>query len=351
MMRGLKTVMAVVAVLFGMAQTAMGQGSVTLVRENPAHEFGDAIPAGNYSGIDHLQDNLYALVSDKGESGEIVFVSIDIDSISGDIKDARMVFSLPTGEPNSDNEDIVYLKDQRSFYIASEQKNEARGYIIDNLSAFGTISPMGKALPFGSLEGATRRNRGMESLAYDCEDRVFWTTTECPLNTDGDVATATNGVRQRLRLMALDSDGNLSHYAYAMDKPEDVPEEGTFLTGVSAITALGDGRLLVLEREVYVPEEYLGAFTRMKIYAVDVSEEKKVDTSEPLSDGSPFVSKSLVFQWKTTLSLFGQSFANYEGMCLGPILEDGSRVLILVSDSQNQYGGVLSDWFKTIVVR
>ena len=51
------------------------------------------------------------------------------------------------------------------------------------------------------------------------------------------------------------------------------------------------------------------------------------------------------------LSLLDWSVANYEGMCLGPKLADGSRTLILVSDSQDNYGGVLKDWFKTIVIR
>ena len=45
------------------------------------------------------------------------------------------------------------------------------------------------------------------------------------------------------------------------------------------------------------------------------------------------------------------SFANYEGMCLGPVLPDGGRVLILVADSQPGYKGILRDWFKTIVLK
>ena len=56
-------------------------------------------------------------------------------------------------------------------------------------------------------------------------------------------------------------------------------------------------------------------------------------------------------EFKTRLSLFCYRLANYEGMCLGPRLKDGSRVLLLVSDSQNQYGGVLKDYFRTVVIR
>ena len=53
-------------------------------------------------------------------------------------------------------------------------------------------------------------------------------------------------------------------------------------------------------------------------------------------------------EWRTRLTLAGRSLANYEGMCLGPTLADGSRVIVLVADSQNQYGGVLKDWIKTL---
>ena len=72
---------------------------------------------------------------------------------------------------------------------------------------------------------------------------------------------------------------------------------------------------------------------------------------EKFSSDTPFLKKRLLTEWKTSLSLSKRSFANYEGMCLGPKLEDGSQVVILLSDSQDQYAGVLKDWFKTIVIR
>ena len=346
-----KYIGVVLLVLLGKVSPIAAQDSLVLVRENAAHAFGETIPAGNYSGIVNVEGNTYALVSDKGTRGEVVFVNIEFDNETGDIINARHIYSLPTGESNPDNEDIVYLKDKKAFYIASEEDNNVREFVIDKVADDGTIKPTGNILPFGDHKGKTRPNRGLESLAYDSIGKVFWTTTECPLVGDGEVTTSNNGVRQQLRLMATDGTGGLSHYAYQMDTPEEAPEMDTFLMGVSALTALGNGHLLVLEREVHIPQEYLGAFSLMKIYAVDVTGEQKVPVAEPLTESSPFVKKRLVCQWRTDISLFDFGFANYEGMCLGPRLEDGSQVVVLVSDSQNQYGGVLSDWFKTIVVR
>lgn len=90
---------------------------------------------------------------------------------------------------------------------------------------------------------------------------------------------------------------------------------------------------------------------QVQAFLVNPSNEKRISALDPLNQDSPFVKKQLLTEWKTSLSLVKRSFANYEGMCLGPKLEDGSQVLILLSDSQNQYAGVLRDCFKTIVIK
>ena len=112
---------------------------------------------------------------------------------------------------------------------------------------------------------------------------------------------------------------------------------------MSEICALPDGSLLVLEREANIPgtsvKEATGAVVKCKLYRVEPAKTKVGKTLE----------KHLVTRIDTrALDL---SFANYEGMCLGPVLKDGTRVLILVSDSQAGYKGILRDWFKTIILK
>ena len=111
-----------------------------------------------------------------------------------------------------------------------------------------------------------------------------------------------------------------------------------------------DGQLLVLEREAFIPKVKLGAFCQCKLYVIDPLHGEPWKISEPMSQDTPFLKKRLLTEWKTRLGLLDRSFANYEGMCLGPQLQDGSQVLILISDSQDQYAGVLRDWMKTIVI-
>ena len=110
--------------------------------------------------------------------------------------------------------------------------------------------------------------------------------------------------------------------------------------GVPALTALDDGRLLVLEREVYVPkgslwEKLQGAFTDIHIYVVD-----------PVNDTAGILRKSLL----CTFTTGALNLANFEGMCLGPVLPDGRRTLVLIADSQKGSGGLTNEYVKVILL-
>ena len=140
-------------------------------------------------------------------------------------------------------------------------------------------------------------------------------------------------------------------YAYEMDAPLSRRAASLYAMGISELTALDQGEILVLEREFYVPSSKLGAWVNHKIYVVKPQDTDTISMDRPLSETSTFLKKRLLYEWKTTLSLFKHDIANYEGMCLGPRLADGRQVVLLVSDSQNQYAGVLKDWFKTILIQ
>lgn len=70
------------------------------------------------------------------------------------------------------------------------------------------------------------------------------------MNGDGECATSLNKVRNVLRLQAFDEKLQpVKQYAYRMDEPMANKKSSNYAMGVSELTALGDGRLLVLERE------------------------------------------------------------------------------------------------------
>lgn len=288
-----------------------------LVADHPQKSFPESVPAGDFSGITPIGENLYAVVDDKRGDGFYVF-RIDFDA-AGDILSVRNLGFRGDSLHSRDAEGIVYFPPQKTVFISGEQDNQVLEYDMKGRpTRRGIIMPaiFKKAVP----------NRGLEALAYNEHTQLFWTTTERPL--PGDSALVLCSFNEDFQLV--------KQFGYVMDAPTAEATEGSHVHGVSEMTALDDGSLLVLEREVFIPEEKFGAWANCKLFQFS-----------PDADAQ----KHLVHEWKTDISLFHQDFANYEGMCLGPQLEDGSQVILLVADSQHRYMGVLSDWFKTLVVR
>ena len=356
-----------------------------VVRENPQKAFPKTVAAGNYSGIAHLHDDIYAVVSDKSDSALYFNFRIQVNPKTGELERVenlgfteRTDGTLNDGKPwlglekGFDHEAIVKVSDS-TLMIASE------GYC--RLKEFPILPTSADAAKIGYQQNLWESrwpssdfypNYNFESLAFDPVHQYLWSIPESTFRKDGQPATPQNGLANRLRLMRLNwgkmkEDSNkeeyseqvnskkdsryMMTYAYQMDQPSTHKKADIYVMGVSELCVLPDGQLLVLEREAFIPKIKIGAFCKCKLYLINPLNSEVFSMKEKFSSDTPFLKKRLLTEWKTGLSLSKRSFANYEGMCLGPMLEDGSQVVILLSDSQDQYAGVLKDWFKTIVIR
>ena len=357
-----------------------------VVRENPQKAFPKTVAAGNYSGIAHLHDDIYAVVSDKSDSALYFNFRIQVNPKTGELEQVenlgfteRTDGTLNDGKPwlglekGFDHEAIVKVSDS-TLVIASEGYCRLKEYPILPTSA--DAAKVGYPQNLWESRWPSSEfypNYNFESLAFDSVHQYLWTIPESTLRKDGQPATPQNGLANRLRLMRLDwgkmkenrnkeeyseqvsskkdSRYMTTTYAYQMDQPSTHKKADIYVMGVSELCALPDGQLLVLEREAFIPKIKIGAFCKCKLYLINPLNSEEFSMKEKFSSDTSFLKKRLLTEWKTGLSLSKRSFANYEGMCLGPMLEDGSQVVILLSDSQDQYAGVLKDWFKTIVIR
>ena len=239
----------------------------------------------------------------------------------------------------------MYVPNTNTLFVSGEADMQILEYNMD-----GALTGRSLVLPekFKRLSG----NYGFEALAYHRNTHLYWTTTESTLPVDGMQATSTNGVQNMLRLQSFGEDLKpLNQYAYLMDAPTASSSASNYVMGVSEMTALDDGRLVVLEREFFIPFLKLGAYVNCKFYVVNPQSGTPISDTDSLNIASPFLTKTKLYENKTKLSLFNHHIANYEGMCLGPKLKDGNQTLLLVSDSQNQYWGVLKDWFKVLIIK
>ena len=290
------------------------------------------IEYGEYSGITRISGNRYAVVDDNLKGGGIVFFSIPMDS-DGNIGIA--VMRLADGTKNAsgkarDCEGIAFVPSTGLLYVSTENQ-EIREYDLAGRET-GNALRIPKDLGAESIE----TNRGFEALTYNDTTRLFWTTTESPLKTD-------TFLPRILRLQSFNADGEPGErYFYQTGEPT-ASSAGTsaYVHGVPALAALDDGRLIVLEREVYVPnggfwDKLTNSFTKTDLYLVD-----------PVHDTAGILRKSLLCSFRTG----AMDLANFEGMCLGPTLPDGTRTLVLIADSQNGSGGLTNEYVKVILLR
>lgn len=93
----------------------ISQAQVEFVGECSQKAFPKQIPAGNYSGITHIGGNDYAVVSDKSENDGFFIINIDIDSITGEISDAKVKGFLGDSISGGDCEGIDYRASSSTF--------------------------------------------------------------------------------------------------------------------------------------------------------------------------------------------------------------------------------------------
>ena len=290
------------------------------------------IEPGEFSGLTRISGNRYAAVDDKLKGGGIVFFSIPLDSY-GNVGTVRMQVADGTTQATGkarDCEGIAFVPSAATLYVSSEDQ-EIREYDLAGRET-GKVLRIPKDLSVNNIQS----NRGFEALTYDDTTGLFWTTTESPLKKD-------TFLPRILRLQSFGADGEPGERFFYQTGEPLRSSKGTsaYVHGVPALAALDDGRLLVLEREVYVPngsfwDKLSDSFTKIDIYLVD-----------PVRDTAGILRKSLLCSFRTG----ALDLANFEGMCLGPVLHDGTRTLLLIADSQRGSGGLTNEYVKVILLR
>ena len=304
---------------------------VTLLKQKA---FPKTVSAGNYSGITWLGASRYAIANDKSPTAGFYLMTIETDSITGELLTVREDTFLTSGLPNRDEEGICYVPENQTVFVSGEADQEIIEY---NLRGQQT----GRKLNIPEIFKTAYKNGGFEALTYQPKTHRFWTTSEFTLKADGEKPTIERKIKNRLRLQSFGDDLQpKEQYWYESDSTIIKKQKGRSIVGVSGLAALDDGRIVVLEREMYFPKKQIGSFSLVKLYVVNPS----------LQQPGEVLRKTLLTEFRTKVNLTRRNFANYEGICIGPKLADGRQLLILVCDSQNQYRGVLKDWFKTVIL-
>ncbi|MGB0767150.1 MAG: esterase-like activity of phytase family protein [Phycisphaeraceae bacterium] len=268
---------------------------------------------GELSGIAYVGGDRFAVVSDKG--GKLGFVTIDIDRETGAIASATLEQTALL-EGGRDLEDLALHATGCLLHAVDESDQSLVAYRFPSLERVETL-----AVP--DVFKQARPNLGFEALAAT-HDACIWIANEEPLKTDGPRATDTARGLVRLQHFGPDMRPGPQH-AYPVD-----PHRGSdnlierAQSGVVGLVALPNGKLVAMERELGGP--VIPTF-RIRLYLIDTA--GATDTSEIDAldtDQIAPVRKQLLFETNA-------GAVNFEGIALGPKLDNGDFVLLLVSDN------------------
>ncbi len=305
----------------------------------------DGTLVGGLSGLTYDPGcGLYHTISDdRGRIGPVRFFSLRIDPSR---PNGVEVFSATVLRDSSgslfargdlDPEGIA-LHPDGSLYLSSEGVPH-RG--IDPLVArfsldgsyTGQLSLPKHYLPDGDGAHGVRDNHGFEGLSLTPDNTTLFVATESALLQDGPPADLERGSLARLLEFDLSTGQIVGEYLYPVEPVPDPPQPASAYasTGVSEILAIDDHRVIFVERSFSA-----GVGNRVRLYLVDLEDARDIrhlaggvdeDDREDL-----LVSKVLF----ADLHDHGVDPDNIEGVALGPVLDDGRRLLVMVADNNFQ---------------
>ena len=277
------------------------------------------LPAGpsgatELSGISWAGGNQYYAVSDANQT--VYPLTITLNTATGAVISATLSAGVVMAS-GADLEGIACVPGGGSAWIADETGPAIRRH---NLATGAELD----ALTIPAVFANIRANRSFESLSRRAGGAELWTANEEALTVDGPVSTTAAGTV--VRLQKFDAAGSAAgQWAYVADAIEaNLPQVAQEQSGVADMLVLPNGKVLVLEREVDLVG--LALQFRNRIYEADFS--GATDTSAIAGlDGAAYTPVAKTLLWE-------KYFPNddFEGLTLGPKLDDGSFSVLLISD-------------------
>ena len=303
------------------SQAALSISTVSQVARPSSATYG----AEQISGITYAGGDLFYAVDDA--DNKLYPLSLSIDRSTGSL--ATSGITIGTGVAMSggiDMEGCAYDPCSRKVWVSQERISNAAAILREYDPATGEAT---RTAPLPAIQQKAKNNYSLEALTISGDGKTMWTANEEALTVDGNLATNTVGSVVRLTRFTRESvranwtaDGE---WAYET-QPIGTAKDSYTRSGVSGLCALPDGNLLVLERRCY-QNGWFPDFN-IRIYQVDFSGATDVSALPALKDATyAKTSKKLLWHYTHT-----NDMPNYEGICLGPRLDNGDSVLVLISD-------------------
>ncbi len=305
----------------------------------------DGTLVGGLSGLtyDPVCDLFHAISDDRGRIGPIRFYTLRIalsEPVAVEVFSATVLRDATGGLFERGDLDLegMALHPDGSLYLSSEgvphrgiEPLVAR-FSLDGSYA-GQLSLPEHYLPVVEEARGVRDNHGFEGLSLTQDGETLFAATENALLQDGPPADLERGSLARLLEFDLATGRVVGEYLYPVEPVPDVPEPASAYasTGISEILAVDEDRVIFVERSFSA-----GVGNRVRLFLVDLEGAHDIRHLAGVADVEDrenlVVPKTLL----ADLHDFGVDPDNIEGLVLGPALEDGRRLLVMVADNNFQ---------------
>ncbi|MBO6167829.1 MAG: esterase-like activity of phytase family protein [Kiritimatiellae bacterium] len=273
------------------------------------------------SGITWAGGDLYYAVDDKDK--KLYPLTLKIDPATGKLATSNIVIGTGIDVSGAnDMEGCAFDPASGNVWVCEEPNARIRE--VD--PATGAIK---RTAPVPAIMKQYYGNFSLEALTISGDGLTMWTCNEESLKVDGTNSTKSVGAVVRLtrftRKSVADNWNAAGQWAYQTEPIGTDPWGTHGRSGVSGLVALPDGTLLVLERTLW-GDNFLDSTFYTRIYEVDPIGATEVSSIQSLKNATyTKVKKKALFNTEI-------GWVNYEGICLGPRLKDGTVTLIVVAD-------------------
>jgi predicted extracellular nuclease len=336
---------SLVAALALLAAASAARGAASYVPTSIEHlgelelapgTFFDGEPVGGLSGLawDPAGELFLALSDDRGERSpsRLYALRLDLGRLGQPggveiVARVRLLAADGTGYRvgHLDPEGLARGPDGALYFSSEGVARDGIAPFVARLGAdgreLGRYELPARALPDGAGRRGVRDNLGFESLAVTPEGRFLVAGLENALVGDGPAADAGVTSPSRLLVWDLAAGGAPCEVRYEVDAVRQTPPSRAAMrvNGLVELLALGDDRLLALEREFVA-----GAGMRVALWQVVLD--------PPLAALGKARAGRARKELLLDFSELGVEVDNFEGMTFGPTLADGRRSFVVVSD-------------------
>ncbi len=291
---------------------------------------------GGLSGIDYHNGKYYLVCDDASNpiyyEATIAIKNKKITNISIDkvvlVKDSTKFLDL---------EAIRYSKNANQLVLTSEghirtQKDplffmvNAKGTIENEFTLPSAFKATSKEKP--------RHNGTLEGLSNSIDGKGYWIAMELPLEIDGPEPQLTK-TNSPVRITYIDGTSKqpTKQFAFKLGNISKTPKNKFAVNGLTDVLEYANTMFFVIERSYASGLGTQG--NTVKIFKIDASKATNTLSLKSLKDieYTP-AKKELIFDFEQIRELLtNKSVDNIEGITFGPVLPNGHKTLIAVSDN------------------